>query len=147
MSLVYSNVISLENFKIAEKVIQTKNRFVFTDSSDEELKNATVKFDMTFSPKNYDSKDGWGGLKMYVMVVKSEAASLIYDAVNGNLKRNPNVKIDYVLKPFRTMISYYKPITMSYLRGTTLKESVKIKEEGVYYTLFLYENSGASNTT
>ena len=82
---------------------------------------------MTFSPKNYDSKDGWGGLKMYVMVVKSEAASLIYDAVNAHLKRNPNVKIDYVLKPFIGMISYYKPITMSYLRGTNLKESVKIK--------------------
>lgn len=78
------------------------------------------------------------------MVVKSKAASLIYEAVNGQIKRNPEVKIDHVLKPFEGMMSYYKTIAVSYQKGTKLNESVKIKDEGVYYTLFLYENSGAT---
>jgi len=36
---------------------------------------------------------------------------------------------------------------MSYQKGTKLNESVKIKEEGVYYTIFLYENSGANDSS
>lgn len=42
------------------------------------------------------------------------------------------------------MMSYYKPISMSGLKGAKLEERVSIKEEGVYYTLFLYENSGGA---
>jgi hypothetical protein len=85
LSLVYCNVISLDNFKIAEKVIQTKNRFVFTDSSDEVLENATVKFNMTFNPMNYNQTKNKSNLKMYVMVVKSKAASLINEALEAHI--------------------------------------------------------------
>jgi hypothetical protein len=42
------------------------------------------------------------------------------------------------------MMSYYKPILMSNKKPTKLEEKIRIKEEGVYYTLFLYENTGGA---
>jgi len=83
---------------------------VFTDSTDEQLKNATIKFDMSFSPKNYDEKSHESNLKIYVMVVKSKAASLIQEAVNAHIKRNHKVKLENILKPFMGMMSYMKTI-------------------------------------
>lgn len=120
---------------------------MFSDSSDEILQNATIKFDMNFTPMNYDQNDSKSNLKLYVMVAKSKAASLINEALNAHLRRNPKVKLDYVLKPFEGMMSYFKPITMSYQKGVKLNESVQIKDEGVYYTMFLYENTNSSGSS
>ena len=64
-----ANIISLDNFKLAEKSLQNKNRFVFSDFTNLELRNASVHFDMSFTPENYKTDDD--KLKVFVIVAKS----------------------------------------------------------------------------
>ena len=47
LSTVCGNIIELNNFKLGEKVVQKKNRFVFTDSDAGTLENARVDFDLS----------------------------------------------------------------------------------------------------
>lgn len=71
------------------------------------------------------------------------AESNVTKMIERKLTRNEfnltEVGIGYVLKPLLNDIAYYKEVLVNYNENTTLKETSKIKKEGVYYTYFIYE--------
>ena len=42
---VIANIVNMDNFRLAEKVLQGKSRFVFSDFAEKELQDAKVLFD------------------------------------------------------------------------------------------------------
>ena len=78
ISIVSSNIVDLD-IKLVEKVVQKKNRFVFSDfSNGAPLKNAEIEFDVEIEAINYKPDEK---LKLYVLVAKTSVAYLIQEAL------------------------------------------------------------------
>ena len=148
-----ANIIVLENYKLAEKVLQSKSRFVFSDFSEENelLKDAKAEFDFYMVPKNYKNEANSAGdntkLRMYVMMAESQEAKKIQSAIKDNRELIDKVGIDYIIRQnipetslaFYKMVEIDKVVNRAMLEKNRFKESVKIKYEGVYYTYLMYE--------
>ena len=50
--LVCANIVDLKNYRVSEKLLQNKSRFVFSDFKDEKLASAKVNFDLSLTTKN-----------------------------------------------------------------------------------------------
>jgi len=87
---VYGHTIELDNYKLMEKDLQTKGRYVYSDVQDDgqKLKNASIEFDMVTFKKNYDTimkgarPDEF--LRLYIVLCTSSMLEQMQYAVKEN---------------------------------------------------------------
>lgn len=121
-----ANIIDLENYKLAEKVLQSKSRFVFSDfSNGEELKDAKAEFDFYMVPKNYKESVNNSKLRMYVIMAESKEAKKIYNSIRDNIGHIDQVGIDYIIKQNipNTALTFYKMVEVDKIINRAMIEN------------------------
>ena len=77
------------------------------------------------------------------MISETSIANQIYQDLQSNKEQIDQVGIEYIIKKYIEEMAYYKTIDFSRQSEgleNMVKDGVKVKQEGVYYTYFIYES-------
>jgi hypothetical protein len=78
LHLACCNIVTLSNIKLAEKVLQSKSRYVFSDFARDPsslLKDASIELDIQVMPNNYEVSDSENNmLRLYIIISETQTA-------------------------------------------------------------------------
>lgn len=120
------------NYVLSESSIFAKQRYVFSDSTDTALRNASISFELGLTPMNYENVT----LKAHIILATSQQLQEIESELNSGSSIN-----ELVMKQFE----YYKELTINGSTPFYFNDTHQVDVAGVYYTLFIYERSEESS--
>jgi len=139
LACVSANIADINEFRIQPLKLSIKERFVFSDwSSDSNLKNAKIGFDIRVQARNHGDQK----MRIYIIEADMQVAERLDSMITlekGQGTCNNAADLDRIFKPYINELAAYESLTLPLKeKYMQFKKNFEVQFEGVYYTIFIY---------